>query len=239
MFNLRLRNCAYFSDSLLKNVRHICENLNENFYFAINDRNQIVSIKNRQVQVVYDLNEELSVDCGEPGDQANNGLDKEVNRNEPNGESKGESKGESNIESNGDLNKVPSDSSSRNAGNRKLLNERLIGFGHLPDLELICLIYANGAICTVNLDTKHFDKIELGYPLVTADFSPEYDKIVLTTERRLVLLNSFFEEINCDELNDQKQGAVDVLNCGWGRKETQFHGSEGKQARTAKKVGLL
>ena len=223
MFNLRLRNCSYFNDSLLKNVQHICENLNENYYFAITERNQIMSIKSRQVQVVYDLGEELGKDCG--GDQLNNELVKEPNS---------VLNGESNVKSN----EEPSETAnlSKKESNRKLLEERLIGFGHLPDLELICLIYANGTICTVNLDTKQFDKIELGYRLITADFSPECDKIVLTTETKLVLLNSFFEEINCDELNDSKQGAVDVLNVGWGRKETQFHGSEGKQARTAKKV---
>lgn len=207
---------------MLQNVKHICENLNENYYFAINDRNQIVSIKSRQIHVVYDLNEELGKDCaefsGEPGDQLNDRLNEQPN---------------------GDLNADSSsgDSSSKKHDNRRLLNESLIGFGHLPDLELICLIYATGTIYTVNLDNKQFDKIELGYRLITANFSPECDKIVLTTQSKLVLLNSFFEEINCDcELNDQKQGAVDVLNVGWGRKETQFHGSEGKQARTAKKV---
>lgn len=224
MFNLRLRSCSYFGDPLLRDVKHVCENLNENYYFAINDRNQIVSIKSRQVNVVYDLNEELGKDRvgGESG--------------EFNAEQGGKSNNDSNNDLNGDLNVAPGDS--KKPDNRQLLNESLIGFGHLPDLELLCLIYANGAVCTVNLDTKQFDKIELGYQLITADFSPECDKIVLTTESKLVLLNSFFEEINCDELNDQKQGAVDVLNVGWGRKETQFHGSEGKQARTAKKVNV-
>lgn len=223
MFNLRLRDCSYFSDPSLTNVQHLCENLNENFYFAINDRNQIVSIKGRRVQVVYDLNEELSKDGDRPD-------------NEPASEVNSEANGELHRKLSEVSNEQTSDSSPKTESNRHLLNERLVGFGHLPDLELICLIYANGAICTVNLDTKQFDKIELGYRLITADFSPECDKIVLTTETKLVLLNSFFEEINRDELNDQKAGAVDVLNVGWGSKATQFHGSEGKQTRTAKKV---
>ena len=173
--------------------------------------------------MVYDLNEELSKDGDRPD-------------NEPASEVNSEANGELHRKLSEVSNEQTSDSSPKTESNRHLLNERLVGFGHLPDLELICLIYANGAICTVNLDTKQFDKIELGYRLITADFSPECDKIVLTTETKLVLLNSFFEEINRDELNDQKAGAVDVLNVGWGSKATQFHGSEGKQTRTAKKV---
>lgn len=194
MLNLKLKNFTSSNHQLLKNVIHVCENLNENFYFAINDRNQIVTINNGEVNVVYELtNEHLN--------QINSNLNEELNDNK--------------------------------------CDNKLIAFGHLPDLELLCLIYENGSICTISLEREQFDKIQIDYRLVTADFSPEYDKIVLTTDTKLILLNSFFEEINLNDLNDQKEGAIDHLNVGWGKKETQFHGSEGKQARTIKKVIIL
>lgn len=199
MNNLKLKSVSNFSDPLLENLKFICENLNENYFFAINGLNQLVTIKNRQINLILDLNDLI--------DEINQTSDKDVDF---------------------------------------ILNNDLIAFGHLPDLELLCLIYSNGSIYslnTVNLEReqKRLDKIELGYRLVVADFSPEYDKIVLATETdQLILLNSFFEEISSGDLNDQKQGAVDHLNVGWGKKETQFHGSEGKQSRTiTKKVNFL
>lgn len=185
MFNLKLKNCSYLSDPLLENIINICENLNENYYFAINSKNQIITIKDNEINLVYELN--------------NNELFQSDNN----------------------------------------LVNKLIGFGHLPDQELICLIYENGFIYTINLERDEFNKIDLGFKLVTVDFSPEYDKIVLTTDNKLILINCYFDEINRTDLNDKKQGAVDVLNVGWGKKETQFHGSEGKQARTIKKVLFL
>ena len=168
MFNLKLSHSAYFTHPLLDEIKFICENLNENYYLAINEKHQLVSIKNRETQIVFDLNEELNK-------QLNEDLDKQ-------------------------------------------LDKQLIAFGHLPDSDLICLIYDNGTICTINLDTKQFDQIQFNQQLITADFSPECDKIILTTQTKLILLNCFFEEINQTELNDQKQGAVDVLNVGWGKK---------------------
>lgn len=216
MFNLKANSSTYFNDSLLKNVKFICENLNENYYFAINDRNQIFTIKSRAVTLLYDLNDDPA------NDDANNSV---LNLNQDKND-----------------HEVNQDKSDHEVNNRNEIGriDDLIAFGHLPDLDLICLIYSTGLICTLNLDNRQSEKIDLGYRLVTADFSPECDKIVLTTESdKLVLLNSFFEQVNLSELNDRKQGAVDHLNVGWGKKETQFHGSEGKQARTAKKVMLI
>lgn len=184
MFCLKLKSSSYFNDPILKNVKHLCENLNENCYFAINELNQIVSIKNQKISLVYDLNENDSFSL-----------------------------------------------------QSELSNVNLIAFGHLPDQELLCLVYENGTICTINSNSKQINKIELEYKLITAEFSCEYDRIALATDTsKLVLLDCCFGEINVSELNDQKQGAVDVLNVGWGKKETQFHGSAGKQSRTVKKV---
>ena len=230
MFNLKANSSTYFNDALLKNVKFICENLNENYYFAINDRNQIFTIKSRAVTLLYDLND------GPANDDVNNGvlnLNQDKNDHEVNQDKSDHEVNQAAL----NQNKSDHEVSNRNEIGRI---DDLIAFGHLPDLDLICLIYSTGLICTLNLDNRQSEKIDLGYRLVTADFSPECDKIVLTTESdKLVLLNSFFEQVNLSELNDRKQGAVDHLNVGWGKKETQFHGSEGKQARTAKKVILI
>lgn len=50
----------------------------------------------------------------------------------------------------------------------------------------------------------------------------------------MLLMSKDFNLINEQSIDVQDFGEAKFINVGWGKKETQFHGSEGKEA--AKKI---
>ena len=64
--------------------------------------------------------------------------------------------------------------------------------------------------------------------------------MIITGENKLILLSPDFQVLNESDLDNEsvplEKGLVAL---GWGKKETQFHGSEGKAAALVKSVGKL
>lgn len=59
---------------------------------------------------------------------------------------------------------------------------------------------------------------------------------------RVVVMSCTYDIVNQVELLNEEFGAKEFITVGWGKKETQFHGSEGKQAAKPKRdifVGML
>ena len=67
--------------------------------------------------------------------------------------------------------------------------------------------------------------------------SPDEDVVVLLTSQNTVItMTGSFDPINETNLQQKDFGENQFISVGWGRKETQFHGSEGKTAALAKPV---
>lgn len=61
------------------------------------------------------------------------------------------------------------------------------------------------------------------------EWSPDQEAVVIVTKlNKCLLMNSVFDVLVDVDLMDV--GASDFMNVGWGKKETQFHGSQGKGA---------
>ncbi len=70
------------------------------------------------------------------------------------------------------------------------------------------------------------------------DWSPDQELLVVISEtKNMLLMSKEFNLINEKSLENQEFGDAKFINVGWGKKETQFHGTEGKDA--AKKVAIL
>lgn len=68
-----------------------------------------------------------------------------------------------------------------------------------------------------------------------ASWSPDQDILLLAQDNhRLVAYTQFFELLSDTNLNPVEKGYAETVNVGWGSKETQFHGSEGKAAARLK-----
>ncbi|XP_078667379.1 elongator complex protein 1-like isoform X2 [Branchiostoma floridae x Branchiostoma belcheri] len=62
-------------------------------------------------------------------------------------------------------------------------------------------------------------------------WSPNQDLVLLTTgEEKMVMMTSDFNPIFETNIHQEEFGEAEFITAGWGKKETQFHGSEGKQA---------
>lgn len=67
--------------------------------------------------------------------------------------------------------------------------------------------------------------------------SPDYERIVLLTEQgQVVLVTQCFEALNDFNIAEITLTEQPLVNVGWGKKETQFHGSEGKHKRVVAEV---
>lgn len=63
------------------------------------------------------------------------------------------------------------------------------------------------------------------------EWSPDQDLLVLVSkDLKMTTMSCTFDPISEVELMDQDFGNKQFITVGWGKKETQFHGSVGKQA---------
>lgn len=67
--------------------------------------------------------------------------------------------------------------------------------------------------------------------------SPDFERIVLLTELgQVTLATECFEVLNKFSVYEVDLAENTLVNVGWGKKETQFHGSEGKDKRVVKEI---
>ncbi|XP_050537396.1 elongator complex protein 1 [Daktulosphaira vitifoliae] len=67
--------------------------------------------------------------------------------------------------------------------------------------------------------------------------SPDYERSILVSEGgQINLVSECFEVLNDFNVKDIVLTEQHLVNVGWGKKETQFHGSEGKSKRNIKEI---
>lgn len=68
-------------------------------------------------------------------------------------------------------------------------------------------------------------------------WSPDEELLVLVTkDMKSIVMSCMFDPVHEMELVSQEFGEKEFITVGWGKKETQFHGSEGKKARVKAEV---
>lgn len=77
-----------------------------------------------------------------------------------------------------------------------------------------------------------------GNAVVDMSCSPDFERVALLhDEGRITLVTECFDVLNgFSVLAEDAVAENSPVNVGWGKKETQFHGSEGKDKRVAKEV---
>ncbi|KAL4704458.1 hypothetical protein ACJJTC_019557 [Scirpophaga incertulas] len=102
---------------------------------------------------------------------------------------------------------------------------------YLSLLDTLCVGLENGELITIS---------ESGYcelagvcnnGILAMEWSPDQELIVIVTKQyKAILMSCTYDIINEVDLFNQEFGDKQFITVGWGKKETQFHGSEGKQA---------
>ncbi|RUS18247.1 IKI3 family-domain-containing protein [Endogone sp. FLAS-F59071] len=119
----------------------------------------------------------------------------------------------------------------------------IVGIRFLLDAQAVCLVLGNGDIVLVRKELPDYaEKFEIvgsvDAGIRAMSWSPDEETVVMVTGTETVLeMTKEFDVITEFPVNVEEIGEDVSVNVGWGRKETQFHGSEGKQA-AQKKVDM-
>ncbi|XP_030327209.1 elongator complex protein 1 isoform X3 [Strigops habroptila] len=114
----------------------------------------------------------------------------------------------------------------------------IVGIEDLPEQECACVATAAGDILLCNLSTKQVECVgSVDSGLSTMSWSPDQELVLLVTgQQTLIMMTRDFEPITEKQIHQEEFGEGKLVALGWGKKETQFHGSEGKQAAHRKQT---
>ncbi|NXA41013.1 ELP1 protein, partial [Eudromia elegans] len=114
----------------------------------------------------------------------------------------------------------------------------IVGLEELPEQECVCVATAAGDILLCNLSTKEVECVgTVDGGLSTMSWSPDQELVLLVTgQQTLIMMTRDFEPITEKQFHQNEFGEEKLVALGWGKKETQFHGSEGKQAAHRKQT---
>ncbi|NWR57482.1 ELP1 protein, partial [Bucorvus abyssinicus] len=115
---------------------------------------------------------------------------------------------------------------------------RIVGIEDLPEQECVCVATAAGDILLCNLSTKQVECLgSVDSGLNAVSWSPDQELVLLATgQQTLIMMTRDFEPIAEKQIHQDEFGEGKLVALGWGKKETQFHGSEGKQAAHHKQM---
>ncbi|NXD28826.1 ELP1 protein, partial [Spelaeornis formosus] len=114
----------------------------------------------------------------------------------------------------------------------------IVSVEDLPEQESVCVATAAGDILLCNLTTKQVECVgSVDSGLSVMSWSPDQELVLLATgQQTIIMMTRNFEPINEKQIHQEEFGEEKFVALGWGKKETQFHGSEGKQAAHRKQT---
>ncbi|XP_074136167.1 elongator complex protein 1 isoform X1 [Sminthopsis crassicaudata] len=114
----------------------------------------------------------------------------------------------------------------------------IVGVQDLLDQESVCVATAAGDVLLCNLSTSQLECVgNVASGLSVMSWSPDQELVLLVTgQQTLILMTKDFEPIMEKQIHQDDFGESKFITVGWGKKETQFHGSEGKQAAYLKQM---
>lgn len=112
----------------------------------------------------------------------------------------------------------------------------VINLQYQAEQQALCIITEQGNVLLWYVTEQSLVSVgDVESGLTGAAWSPDQEVLVLTTgEDKLILMTQEFDSLNETTLHPEQFGEAEFVNVGWGKKETQFHGSEGKVAAQKK-----
>nr|DBA28623.1 TPA: hypothetical protein GDO54_008951 [Pyxicephalus adspersus] len=117
---------------------------------------------------------------------------------------------------------------------------QVVGIQDVPDQQSLCLATATGDVILCNLNTGQLECVgSVDSGIAAMSWSPDQELVLLVTgQQTLILMTKDFEPISEIPIHQEDFGEGKFITVGWGKKETQFHGSEGKQAAQRKVLSV-
>lgn len=112
------------------------------------------------------------------------------------------------------------------------IDDRIIGLEYLSLNDELCIASSHGDVVIVNLQRNTSENVTFcDGGIEQMSWSPDQEIVAfVTTSKQLVVMNSMYDPIYEGVLDEQCFGVNEFMTVGWGKKETQFHGTEGKEA---------
>lgn len=112
-------------------------------------------------------------------------------------------------------------------------------YDDITDSIVVCL--KNGDIISVQLDGEYVmdSKVLSSIPsgIDCAEWSPDREIVVIANSQSIFLFSATYYDVIIEiDLSTVDKRQDNLVAVGWGKKETQFHGSEGKAAAKKNKV---
>ncbi|KAF9047491.1 pol II transcription elongation factor [Panaeolus papilionaceus] len=132
------------------------------------------------------------------------------------------------------------------ASNSGSESSEVLSLRFLAETRRVAVIMRGGDVITVSVDEDPFPPIQhevegtFESGILAASWSPDESLLsIVTGENKLLLLTSTFDVVSEAPIYVEEFGQDAPINVGWGSKQTQFHGSQGKAAAVAKPVSKL
>ncbi|XP_047349459.1 putative elongator complex protein 1 isoform X1 [Vespa velutina] len=120
-------------------------------------------------------------------------------------------------------------------------NNKIIGLEYTNVTHQIYCAYENGDLMTINIDSELDCEMvtQINGGLSCIKLSPDHEILTLITPNDTVItMICSFDIISKVNLQESNFGVKQFITVGWGKKETQFHGSIGKAAAMIKSAEI-
>ncbi|KAL5004669.1 hypothetical protein ScPMuIL_018125 [Solemya velum] len=117
---------------------------------------------------------------------------------------------------------------------------KLVGIQYLADQQSVCIVTNTGNLLLFNVLLGQLECVgcvESG--LTEMAWSPDLGLVILITgQETMIMMTREFDPVTEVAMHPEQFGESKFITVGWGKKETQFHGSEGKGAAKKKSVDV-
>ncbi|KAJ3362869.1 hypothetical protein GGF32_005270 [Allomyces javanicus] len=112
---------------------------------------------------------------------------------------------------------------------------KLTSFTYLAEDDVLVLSFASGELVRLSADGTPSPVGTVDGGVLAMAWAPDEELVVLVTGLgRYMVMTKDFDALHEAPIETDAHGEQVPVSVGWGRKETQFHGSAGKQAALAK-----
>ncbi|CRL07533.1 CLUMA_CG020498, isoform A [Clunio marinus] len=122
---------------------------------------------------------------------------------------------------------------------KELFNyDGIIAMEYVQLNDCLCLATDEGEIVQYNFTTNDYEVVGMIQDgIETMSWSPDQELVVFVTKScNVILMFSTFDVLVESSLHEK--AAKEFITVGWGKKETQFHGSVGKDARKKQEINI-
>lgn len=106
----------------------------------------------------------------------------------------------------------------------------VINLEYILDLECVLFVCANGELFKFSLEADEFENVgSVENGLLCAEWSPDQELVTLVSaDYKIILLTKNCDNVSEFSLSSAEFGEALPVALGWGKRETQFKGKEGK-----------